>query len=70
MKPHAKLRGALMERDIDEAYLARKLQRSVTYVSQHMMAHKPWPMDEAYKIMDMIRAPYDQLPVYFPPKGA
>ena len=69
-KPHAKLRGALVERDIDEAYLARKLQRGVTYVSQRMMGRKPWPMDEAYAIMDMIRAPYDQLAVYFPPKGA
>ena len=70
MKPHAKLRGALMEKDIVEAYLVRKLQRGVTYISQRMMGRKPWPMDEAYKIMDMIRAPYDQLPVYFPPKGA
>ena len=70
MKPHAKLRGALMEKDIDEAYLARKLQRGVTYVSQRMMGRKPWPMDEAYAIMDMLRARYAQLTVYFPPKGA
>lgn len=70
MKPHAKLRGALMERDIDEAYLARKLQRGVTYISQRMMGRKPWPMDEAYAILDLIRVPYDQLAVYFPPKGA
>jgi hypothetical protein len=35
-----------------------------------MMGRKPWPMDEAYAIMDMIRAPYDQLAAYFPPKGA
>ena len=70
MKPHAKLRGALVAADIDEAYIARKLQSGVPYVSQRMMGKKPWPMDEAYKIMDMIRAPYDQLAAYFPPKGA
>ena len=69
-RQHAKLRGALVAADIDEAYIARKLQRGVTYVSQRMMGKKPWPMDEAYKIMDMIRAPYDQLAAYFPPKGA
>ena len=67
MKPPAKLRGALMEKDIDEAYLARKLQRGVTYVSQRMMGRKPWPMDEAYAILDLIRVPHDQLAVYFPP---
>lgn len=69
MKPHAKLRGALMERDIDEAYLARKLLRGATYISQRMMGKKPWPIDEAYMIMDLIHAPHDMLPEYFPPKG-
>lgn len=69
-KPHMKLRGAMVERDIDEAYIARKLQRGPTYVSQRMMGRKPWQIDEAYKILDMIRAPYDQLAAYFPPKGA
>ena len=69
-RPHAKLRGALVAADIDEAYIARKLQRGVTYVSQRMMGRKPWPMDEAYAIMDLLRLPYDQMAVYFPPRGA
>lgn len=69
MKPHAKLRGALMERDIDEAYLARQLLRGTVYISQRMMGHKPWPLDEAYKILDLIHAPHSMLAEYFPPKG-
>ena len=59
-----------LQKDIDEAYLARKLQRGVTYVSQRMMGKKPWAMDEAYAIMDLLRIPYDQMAAYFPPKGA
>ena len=68
-KPHAMLRGPLMARDIDEAYLARKLRRGVCYVSQRMMGRKPWPLDEAYAIMDMIHEPHARLPEFFPPMG-
>lgn len=68
-KPHAKLRGAMVASDIDESYLARKLLRGVTYISARMMGRKPWPLDEAYAIMDMLQLPHEQLPVYFPPQG-
>ena len=68
-RPHAKLRGALIAADIDERYLARKLLRGTSYISQRMMGKKPWPMDEAYAIMDMLRIPHDQLPIYFPKGG-
>lgn len=69
-RPHAKLRGALVAAGIDERHLARKLLRGTAYISQRMMGKKPWPIDEAYTILDLIRIPHDQLPVYFPPKGA
>lgn len=68
-KPHAKLRGAMVASDIDESYLARKLLRGVTYISARMMGRKPWPLDEAYAIMDMLHLPHEQLSVYFPPQG-
>lgn len=68
-RPHAKLRGALMARDIDTAYLARRLLRGTTYVSRRMMGWVPWPIDECYKILDMIGAPHSALPDYFPPGG-
>lgn len=69
MKPHAKLRGALVARDIDGDYLARKLLRGRTYISKCMMGHTPWTITECYQIMDMIGAPYTELVEYFPPKG-
>lgn len=68
-KPHAVLRGALIAMDIDESYLARKLCRGTCYISQRMMGRKPWPLDECYKILDMLREPYARLPEFFPPAG-
>lgn len=70
MKPHAKLRGAMIAADIDQKYLARKLLLSTKCVSQRMTGKHPWTMDEVYTIMDLLRLPHDQLAVYFPPKGA
>lgn len=69
-RPHAKLRGAMIAADIDESYLARKLLRGTTYISQRMVGKKPWAMDEVYTIMDLLKIPYDQMAAYFPPKGA
>jgi hypothetical protein len=69
-RPHAKLRGAMIAADIDESYLARKLLRGTTYISQRMVGKKPWAMDEVYTIMDLLQIPYDQMAVYFPPRGA
>lgn len=69
-RPHAKLRGAMMARDIDQKDLARKLLRGTDYVSRCMQGKHPWTLDEAYAIMALLRLPYDQLADYFPPKGA
>lgn len=68
-KPHAKLRGALMALDIDGAYLARRLLRCPNYVSERMTGHKPWNIDECYRILDLIGAPHSALAEYFPPGG-
>lgn len=68
-RPHARLRGALIAAGIDEKELARKLLRGTAYISLRMMGKKPWQMDEAYAIMDMLRIPHDQLPDFFPMGG-
>lgn len=68
-RPHAKLRALMIDRDVDCEYIARKLLRGVTYVSQRMMGHKPWTLDECYQIMDILRVSRDQLTIYFPPYG-
>ena len=68
-RPHAKLRGALIAHDIDGDYLARRLLRGRTYISARMMGKEPWPIDECYKILDLIGAPHSALSEYFPPEG-
>lgn len=68
-KPHAKLRGALIAADIDGAYLARKLLRGRTYISNRMTGKESWTIDECYKILDLIGAPHSALAEYFPPRG-
>lgn len=68
-RPHAKLRGALLAQDIDGEYLARRLLRGRTYISARMMGREPWPIDECYKILDLLHLPHSALPEYFPPRG-
>lgn len=68
-RPHAALRGALVARDIDQKYLCSKLLQGRTYVSERMMGHKPWTLDECYTILALIGAPASDLPHYFPPRG-
>lgn len=68
-KPHAKLRGALVAADIDSRYLARRLGRGSAYISQRMMGHEPWGIDECYKILDLLKLPHSMLPELFPPQG-
>lgn len=67
---HSYLRAKLKEYDIDEEYIGRKIMRSPSYISQRMTGKKPWQIDEAYAILDLIHIPHEQLPIYFPPKGA
>lgn len=59
-----------MAADIDSRYLARKLKRGTAYISQRMTGKAPWPIDECYVILDLLRIPHERLPEYFPPKGA
>lgn len=68
-KAHAKLRGAMVAADIDSRYLARKLCRWTAYISQRMTGKAPWPLNECYAILDLLRIPHDQLAEYFPPNG-
>ena len=69
MKPHAKLRAAMMAADIDSDYLGRKILRGPAYISRRMMGHEPWTLAECYQIMDLLCIPHEQLHEYFPPYG-
>ena len=64
-----KLRGKLKEFDIDQAYLAKKLNVSSASISNRFTGKYPWNLTHMYTIMDMIQEPYELLNEYFPKDG-
>ena len=69
MKPYAKLRGKMAEMDVKAADLANNLGKSRQYISQHLLGKYSWNIDEAYKILDLLEVPKEQIVEYFPPNG-
>lgn len=63
------LKTKLFDLEIDQKELARKLQRSATYVSERMAAKRDWGLEDVYVICDLIGVPYQEIPVYFPKGG-
>ena len=66
---YAILRGEFRKRGIDQEYLAPKLQRGITYVSDRMTGKMPWSQEDMYIIMDMLQWPYDRMHELFPRGG-
>ncbi len=69
MKPFAKLRGAMVEKDVDNNALANYLNRSAAYISRRMNNLMGWEIEEAYKIMSFLELPAEDIFTYFPPNG-
>lgn len=69
MKPFAKLRGAMVEKDVDSCALANYLNRSPAYISRRMNELMSWEVEEAYKIMEFLELPAEEIFSYFPPNG-
>jgi len=69
MKPFAKLRGAMVEKDVDGNALANYLNRSAAYISRRMNELASWEVEEAYKVMDFLELPREEIFSYFPPNG-
>lgn len=69
MRPYAKLRGKMAEMDVTSTALANYLGRSSTYISAHMTHKYSWDVDEAYKILDLLKVPKEEIVEYFPPNG-
>lgn len=65
-KLYARLRGEMVARDIDQAYLARKLLIGRSSVAERLRARYPWTIDEMYQVMDLICWPYDKMHELFP----
>lgn len=69
MKPYAKLRGKMAEMDVKAVDLANYLGKSRQYISQHLLGKYSWEIDIAYKILDLLEIPKEQIVEYFPPNG-
>ena len=63
------LSGKLRQLDIRHKDLANILDMSAASVSHRFVGRIPWSIEEMYQIMDLIKAPYDQLHIYFPKGG-
>lgn len=63
------LREACVKMGIENADIAEAIGRTPVYVSQRITGKRPWGQDEMFKIMDMIREPYENLYYIFPKDG-
>lgn len=68
-KPYALLRGAYIAAGYDQVTLAQKMGRCETYINQHFGGKLPWDQTDMYKLMDILRIPYEEMHRYFPPRG-
>ena len=66
---YRKLRGAMAERGKRQYDVANYLGYAPMFVSQRMTGRTPWRFDEAYKVMDYLGLPKEQIFDYFPPEG-
>ena len=61
------LRCRMMRVGADSATLAYVTGRSPSYVCSRINGHRPWDMDDVYKICDALFIPYADIPIVFPP---
>ena len=66
-KPFHKLRGRMLDKGYEQEDIADELHRGITYVNVRFNGKKPWPMDEAYDICNLLEIPHDQIHLFFPP---
>lgn len=63
------LRGRLTQLGILHEELAAAIKISPSAFSAKLRGKSPWKDHEMYQIMDIIKAPYEQLHLYFPRDG-
>lgn len=63
------LRDELFRIECSQEELAIGIKRSVPYVSLRMNGHKPWDMDDVYRIIGFLQIPPEQMHTYFPKGG-
>ena len=60
------LAGRLRQLKMQQRDLARALAMSETSLSHRMTGQVPWRVDEMYRVLRIIKASPDELPLYFP----
>ena len=63
------LRCRMVRAGVDQMTLAGIIKRSPAYVGARINGHRPWDMNDVYRICDALRIPYEDIPVVFPPPG-
>lgn len=69
MRRYRKMRARMLELDVDGKWLARQLGLCQQSLSNRMTLRTPWSVDEAYKVLELLRVPAEELHIYFPPNG-
>lgn len=59
------LRIKMMEADIDQAWIAQKLNRSVGYISMRFTGRGEWTISECCAICKLLKIPLEELHLYF-----
>lgn len=65
-----KLRAKMLELDINEQYLAKKLELSSQSISNRLNNRYPWTLWEMYAALEILREPPERLFDFFPPPVA
>lgn len=69
MKLFRALRVALLEADVRQCDVAKRLDMTPESFSQRMTAKVDFKLEEMYIIMEMLELPQDKLSYYFPRGG-
>jgi len=66
---YLKLRGRMKELDVDQEYLAQRINLCRASLSSRMTGRIQWQANEMYAVMDVLSIPYCELHEYFPKDG-
>lgn len=68
-RPFSKLRSRMLDYDVTQEDIARRLMLSRKSVSQRFAGHEEWKLGECYDVLSMLDVPDKRLSEYFPRGG-
>ena len=68
-KPYFKLRQQLFALGMTQEELGREIGKGQQYMSYRLTGKKPFTVDEAYKILEILDIPDSRLTEFFPKGG-